>query len=133
MFMKKSSRFSWKPSSPLRFAQPRFHSIQRSPSRVIDVSRYVQTAPEPVLGPAVIKRVVDPASAPGVTRSDLARLHERLAIDDRAGVCLDLYRLTGQELWLMDAQLTSYSGPWGGGMLLANAAIKRAQRERFTS
>jgi hypothetical protein len=69
--------------------------------------------------------VTTEASSPqGITSDDLRLLELRLKRGDRAGVYADLYRLTGQDIWLMHAQITSYSGLFGGAALGGNYRAK---------
>ncbi|WP_413575226.1 hypothetical protein ACLVWU_13075 [Bdellovibrio sp. HCB290] len=81
--------------------------------------------------PNYIKEVVDPLRAPGVTAQDIEVLRGFLAKNDRAGMYLMLYRLTGEEFWLMDAQITTFSGIWGGTALEANYQIKLRNQSKY--
>ena len=81
--------------------------------------------------PVVVPRAVDAAQAPGVTAADLPRLRARLAAGDRAGMYLELYQQTGQEIWLMHAQITSYSGVFGGAAITANFLAKGNNPEKY--
>ncbi|MBO9666098.1 MAG: hypothetical protein J7501_04735 [Bdellovibrio sp.] len=71
------------------------------------------------------------AQAPGVSEEDIKDLKAALARNDRAGMYLRLYQLTGDEFWLMDAQITSFSGVWGGTALRANFEIKVQNKELY--
>ena len=81
--------------------------------------------------PVIVEGAVSPDAAPGVTAPDLARLRGRLVAGDRAGVYLELYRLTGQEIWLMHAQITSYTGVFGGAAITANFLAKTGNPDKY--
>ncbi|MGH1341511.1 MAG: hypothetical protein ACRBN8_08170 [Nannocystales bacterium] len=85
----------------------------------------------PVSRPVVVEHARTPETAPGVTKNDLPILQARLARGDRAGVYVDLYNLTGDDIWLMHAQITSYSGLFGGAALSANFLAKLANPRKY--
>jgi len=59
-----------------------------------------------------------------ITEEDLARLRAHLTDGDRGGFYMDYYRLTGSEQALEQAQITTYSGGWGGAAIAGNAVAK---------
>ncbi|WP_413584810.1 hypothetical protein [Bdellovibrio sp. HCB274] len=81
--------------------------------------------------PNYIQETVNPADAPGVTAQDIPHLRSFLANNDRAGMYLTLYRMTGEEFWLMDAQITTFSGIWGGTALETNYQIKLNNQKKY--
>ncbi|MFO0727539.1 MAG: hypothetical protein U1E65_27425 [Myxococcota bacterium] len=124
---------------------PPLTSIEPPPAKLLGVVRKLpevatQTAPSSLVErldsdvplpprkgrvtPVVLEGVVDPKSTGPLTHADIARLRERLDAGDRAGMYLELYQRTGQDIWLMHAQITSYSGVFGGTALTANYLAK---------
>ncbi|WP_413560587.1 hypothetical protein [Bdellovibrio sp. HCB209] len=81
--------------------------------------------------PNYIAHAVSSERAPGVNQSDIKTLRSFLKNNDRAGMYLMLYRLTGEEFWLMDAQITTFSGIWGGTALETNYQIKLRNQDKY--
>lgn len=86
----------------------------------------------PLGKPVILVDAVSESSAPGVRGSDVAILERRLAAGDRGGTYVDLYRLTGAYVWLMHAQITTYSGLYGGAALTGNYFAKVANPAKYT-
>ncbi len=70
------------------------------------------------------------------TATDLAaaadRAQQRLDRGDRAGAYLELYKVTGNEQLLLQAQITTYSGAVGGMALEGNFRAKIANPDTYT-
>ena len=67
----------------------------------------------------------------GLTQEVVDSASERLKVGDRAGAYLDLYQATGNELYLVQAQITTYSGSNGGLALGVNQAAKVTNPELY--
>ena len=83
--------------------------------------------------PVILENAVSPrtplASELGAA-ADRAQL--RLDRGDRAGAYIELYKVTGSEQILLQAQITSYSGAVGGMALEGNFRAKMANPEDYT-
>jgi hypothetical protein len=83
--------------------------------------------------PVRVTGVVNPESPPGVTIEDVEKVRTLFAAGNRGAVYMMLYNLTGQEYWLLDAQITTYSGIFGGGALRSNYLIKTEHQSTYQS
>lgn len=83
------------------------------------------------VSPVIIERAVSPGSGPGLLLADVERLRARLDAGDRAGMYLELYRATGDESWILHAQVTSYSGVCGGAAISGNYLAKFSHPETY--
>lgn len=72
-----------------------------------------------------------PKDAPGVTKADIQPLRDRLAAGDRAGMYLSLYEKTGNDLYLMHAQITTFSGVYGGAAVTGNYLAKTSNKGTY--
>ena len=63
-------------------------------------------------------------SSPTLTQQEINELEELIESGDRTGYYVRYYELTGSEQTLMQARISSFSGPEGEAVRLANVAIK---------
>lgn len=83
--------------------------------------------------PIIIYDKVEPRTPTTQELADAAqRAQQRLDAGDRAGAYIELYKVTGNEQLLMQAQITTYSGAIGGMALEGNFRAKLANPEKYT-
>ncbi|MFY1054500.1 hypothetical protein ACOQNP_23020 [Ectopseudomonas khazarica] len=62
---------------------------------------------------------------------DVAGLAQKLADGDRGGFYWEYYRLTGEYQALIQGQITTYSGTWGGMAMVGNYLAKLTDQENY--
>lgn len=83
--------------------------------------------------PIVLERAVSPRTPTALELGAAAdRAQQRLDRGDRAGAYIEIYKVTGSEQILLQAQITSYSGAVGGMALEGNFRAKMANPEKYT-
>lgn len=66
-----------------------------------------------------------------LTKDDIARLSQMLADGNRGGFYWEYYKLTGEYQSLIQGQITTYSGAWGGLAMSGNYLAKLSDQENY--
>jgi len=82
--------------------------------------------------PIILNGTVEPRTPTAEELKDAAdRAQQRLDSGDRAGAYMELYKATGNEQLLMQAQITTYSGAIGGMAVEGNFRAKMANSDKY--
>lgn len=66
-----------------------------------------------------------------LSQEDIVRLSQKLADGDRGGFYWDYYKLTGEYQAMVQGQITTYSGTWGGMAMVGNYLAKLADQKNY--
>ena len=103
-----------------------------SDSLALGASVAQSSAEAPNIEPMIIEGTVEPRIPSALELGEAAsRAQVRLNNGDRAGAYLELYKVTGTEQLLVQAQITTYSGAVGGMALEGNFRAKMANPENY--
>lgn len=102
--------------------------VALSPVKETTGSKLPPLNDEPVLNPVVL---TEAQKREPVREEALDKAQKQLKEGDRAGAYLTLYKETGSEQILIQAQITTYTGLWGSGALAGNNAAKDSAGDRY--